>query len=68
MSRRKAKNSISLQDYENDMVGVWSTSVNENTIDESSFAYKPALEIEEIISQKYEVVRHLKTLFNFKAN
>lgn len=68
MSRRKAKDSISLQDYENDMVGVWSTSVNENTIDESSFAYKPALEIEEIISQKYEVVRHLKTLFNFKAN
>lgn len=68
MSRRKAKDTISLQDYENDMVGVWSTSVNENTIDESSFAYKPALEIKEIISEKYEVVRHLKTLFNFKAN
>ena len=68
MSRRKAKDSISLKDYEDDMVGVWSTSVNENTIDESSFAYKPALEIKEIVSEKYEVVRHLKTLFNFKAN
>lgn len=34
MSRTKAKNEISLEEYRKMMEGVYTTSVNENTLDE----------------------------------
>lgn len=68
MSRRKAKDTINLQDYKDEMEGIWSTSVNQSTLDEAPAAYKPAEEIKGILSETYEVVTHLHTLFNFKAS
>ena len=40
MSRTKAKNTLSLDEYKKTMEGVYTTSINENTLDEAPMAYK----------------------------
>lgn len=68
MSRSRAKKELSMDAFTETMKDIWSASVNESTLDEAPAAYKPAEEIKAIISTKYQVVRHLKPLFNFKAH
>lgn len=48
MSRTEARNSIDLLDYQVEMEDVYSTCVNENTIDESPMAYKDPEDVLEI--------------------
>lgn len=40
MSRKKAKNELSMDEYKKEMAGVYTTSVNEYTLDEAPMAYK----------------------------
>lgn len=47
--------------------GIYTTSVNESTIDESPFAYKPMDEIMENIKDTVEVVKVIRSIYNFKA-
>ena len=68
MSRSKAKESISLADFEKSMVGIYTTSVNQSTIDESPMAYKPTDEIMENIKDTVEIERIIKPIYNFKAS
>ena len=68
MSRRAAKDTLSLEDFKEEMKGIWSASVGQSTLDESPGAYKPSEEIKSILSEKYEIVSHLKTLYNFKSS
>lgn len=67
MSRSVAKRELSVEDFKDTMKDIWSSSVNASTLDEAPDAYKPAEEIKRLVSEQYEVVAHLKTLFNFKA-
>lgn len=67
MSRSAAKTSITLSQYEKSMEGIYSTTVNKSTIDESPFAYKPIDEIIENIGDTAEIVTTIKPLYNFKA-
>jgi tRNA-splicing ligase RtcB (3'-phosphate/5'-hydroxy nucleic acid ligase) len=67
MSRSTAKKTLDLEDFKDTMKDIWSASVNVSTLDEAPDAYKPAEEIKRLVSEQYEVVAHLKTLFNFKA-
>lgn len=66
MSRRQAIDKISLDDYKEAMKGVYSSTVNLNTIDEAPFAYKDSSEIIENIKETATVVKHIKPLLNFK--
>lgn len=68
MSRRFAKENLSFDDFEKGMSGIWTTSVNQSTLDEAPSAYKPVEEIKEIVSKKYPIVFHLKTKYNFKSS
>ena len=68
MSRRAAKDNLSLETFKEEMKGIWSASVGQSTLDEAPGAYKPSEEIKSILSEKYEIVTHLKTLYNFKAS
>lgn len=68
MSRSKAKELIALADFENSMKGVWTTSVNCSTIDESPMAYKPMDEIIKNIADTVEIIDIIKPVYNFKAN
>lgn len=67
MSRSAAKKQLSMEEYRQQMHGIYSTSVCESTIDESPMAYKPAEEIESLISDTVDVVRRIKPIYNFKA-
>lgn len=68
MSRSKAKEQIALSDFEESMRGIYTTSVNRSTIDESPFAYKPMESILENIGDTVEIVDVIKPVYNFKAS
>lgn len=68
MSRSKAKESIRIEDFEKSMEGIYTTSVDKSTIDESPMAYKPMDEILENIKDTVEVVKIIKPVYNFKAS
>jgi len=67
MSRSAAKESITLSQFKKSMEGIYSSTVNKSTIDESPFAYKPMDEIIENIADTAEIVKTIKPLYNFKA-
>ena len=67
MSRSTAKASITLTQFEQSMEGIYSSTVNRSTIDESPFAYKPMEEIIDNIGDTAEIVSVIKPLYNFKA-
>lgn len=68
MSRKQAKERISMEDYKKSMQGIYSTSVSEGTIDEAPFVYKPMQEIIDNIQDTVEVQKIIKPIYNFKAN
>jgi RNA-splicing ligase RtcB len=50
------------------MSGIYTTSVNQSTIDESPMAYKPIDEIVENIKDTVEIQKIIKPIYNFKAS
>lgn len=68
LSRSDAKNSISMADYKKAMEGIYTTSVNSSTIDESPMAYKNAEEIIRNIADTADVINIIKPIYNFKAS
>lgn len=67
MSRRRAKDTLNMEEFQNSMQGIWTASVAEEILDEAPGAYKPADEIKEILNDVYPVIDHLVPIFNFKA-
>ena len=68
LSRSEAKEKINLEDFEKTMKGIYTTSVNQSTIDESPFAYKPIESILENIKDTIEIVKIVKPIYNFKSS
>lgn len=68
MSRAKAKESISMQDFKDTMSYIYTTSVCEATLDEAPQAYKSADEIISLVGDTVEIVDVVKPIYNFKAN
>ena len=68
MSRTTAKETLDLEEYRREMEGIYSTSVNEATIDEAPMAYKALEDIIDVISESVDVIEVLKPIYNFKAN
>lgn len=67
LSRGEARRSISLRDFEESMKGIYTTSVNEDTLDESAFAYKRVEDIIPSLESTAEIERRLMPIYNFKA-
>ena len=68
LSRKKAKETISLEDYKKSMKGIYSTCINMNTIDESCFAYKPIESIIPCIKDSVDIINIIKPIYNFKCD
>lgn len=68
MSRSKAKEIVSLKEFEDSMQGIFTTSVGQSTIDEAPMVYKPMAEIVENIADTVEIVKIIKPIYNFKAS
>lgn len=67
-SRSKAKETFTVEEYAEQMKGIFSTCINENTIDEAPFVYKNYQEIMECIEPTVEILDRLIPIFNFKAS
>ncbi len=67
LSRAKAKETISMDDYKQSMDGIFTTSVSEDTLDESPMAYKPSEEIIRLVQDTVDIERIVKPVYNFKA-
>lgn len=67
MSRSKAKEQVSMEEYENSMEGIYTTSVSRSTIDESPMVYKNMEEIVRCIEPTVSIVEIIKPVYNFKA-
>lgn len=68
ISRRQAKQVLSLEKFERVMEGIYTTSISKDTLDEAPFVYKPMEEILENIQDTVEVLQIIKPVYNFKAN
>lgn len=68
MSRGVAKKEVSLDEFKKSMKGIYSSSVNESTLDESPMAYKGLGDILDNIEDTVEVIAVLKPIYNFKAH
>ena len=68
MSRMQAKKTFNLDEYKESMKNIYTTSVNENTIDEAPFVYKPMQEIIDNIGDTVDIIKIIKPIYNFKAN
>lgn len=67
MSRIKAKETFTLDEFEKSMKGIYTTSVSVETIDEAPFVYKPMQEIIDNIQDTVEIKKIIKPIYNFKA-
>lgn len=68
MSRTKARENLSMEEYRETMRGIYSTSVNEQTLDEAPMAYKSLADIIDVIEDTVDVVDVMKPVYNFKAS
>ena len=68
MSRTAAKEQLDLDEYRREMEGIYTTSVNEATLDEAPMAYKSLEDIIDVIGESVDIIEVLKPIYNFKAN
>lgn len=66
MTRNQARKQIPLSEYESAMTGIFSTSVCQETLDESPQAYKSAEEILSLITPTVDVITFVRPKFNIK--
>jgi RNA-splicing ligase RtcB len=67
MSRTVAKQRLTLEDYKRSMEGIYSTSVNSQTLDEAPMAYKAMDDITRHMEDTVDVAARLRPIYNFKA-
>ena len=68
MSRTAAKAELNMDEYRKEMEGIYTTSVNESTLDEAPMAYKSLSDIIDVIGESVDIIEVLKPIYNFKAN
>lgn len=67
MSRGAARRTLKMEDFRASMDGIYTTTVCEDTIDESKMAYKPMESIVAAIKDTCDIVEIVKPVYNFKA-
>ena len=67
LSRKRAKEQISLDKFRESMKGIWTSSISKDTLDESPMTYKPAKSIIKNIGDTVNIEMIIKPVYNFKA-
>lgn len=65
-SRKEARENISLEEFKESMKGIYSSTINENTIDEAPSAYKRVEDILPMLEGTARVIKHIKPIYNYK--
>ena len=68
MSRKQAKQTLSLEEFKKQMQGIYSTTVSASTLDESPMAYKTMDDILTNIKPTAKIEKIIKPIYNFKAD
>lgn len=66
-SRGAAKENFTVEEFKETMSGIYTTSVNQNTLDECPMAYKNMDDIVNNINDTVEIIEVIKPIYNFKA-
>ena len=67
LSRTAARNTLTVEEFQREMQGIYTTCVAKSTLDESPMAYKGLDEILTQIGPTAQVVKRIKPVYNFKA-
>lgn len=67
MSRTQAKKSFTVPEFEQQMKGIYTTSVNMDTLDECPMAYKDMKDIVDNIGDTADIEKVIRPIYNFKA-
>ncbi|MBQ8135549.1 MAG: RtcB family protein [Clostridia bacterium] len=67
LSRKEAKETLTLSEFKKQMDGIYTTSVSRSTIDEAPMAYKSIDDIISNISDTVEIDEIIRPIYNFKA-
>lgn len=67
MSRTKAKKTFELKNFKKEMEGIYTTSVNKDTLDECPMAYKAMEDIIKNIGDTVDIIKRIIPIYNFKA-
>lgn len=67
MSRSQAKQSFTVSEFKKQMTGIYTTSVNAQTLDECPMAYKSMEDIVDNIGDTVEINEVITPIYNFKA-
>lgn len=68
MSRSVAKESFTVSEFKNQMSGIYTTSVNKDTLDECPMAYKGMDDIVNNIGDTVDISHVIKPIYNYKAS
>jgi RNA-splicing ligase RtcB len=68
MSRTKAKKTLSMEEFHSQMEGIYSTTVTENTLDESPMAYKRLEDIVDNVKPTVKIAKRILPIYNFKSD
>ena len=68
LSRSAALEKLTMEEYKEQMAGIYTTCINSATLDESPMAYKNMDEIVENIKPTAQIIAHIKPIYNFKAS
>lgn len=62
-----ARNQLTPDEYKASMEGIYTTSVNTDTLDEAPMAYKSLDEIADVVRDSVDIIDIMKPIYNFKA-
>lgn len=68
MKREDVKSNFTVSSYKNEMKGIYSTSINKDTLDEAPFAYRNIDSIKDIITETIIIDRIITPVYNFHSN
>jgi RNA-splicing ligase RtcB len=66
-SRVQAKKTFNIEEFKQAMEGIYTTSINADTLDECPMAYKNMDDIVRNITPTAEIIKVIKPIYNFKA-
>ncbi len=66
--RSEARELFTVEEYEMEMKGIYSSTVGASTLDESPMVYKPMEEIVRLISPTVKIIKIIRPIYNFKAS
>ncbi|MBO4494681.1 MAG: RtcB family protein [Clostridiales bacterium] len=68
LSRSAAREKLDMETYKAAMTGIYTTSVNPQTLDEAPMAYKSLEDIVDVIAESVDIIDIMKPVYNFKAS